>query len=204
MSSRPTIWRYFNLLVAKVSNTLQDTPTGPGPRWPPQLHRKYFIWVEHKMSINCPWLWHIMTHTFQRYSENTTIHPTEYSFATENSILTTEYKWKQCCSLHGWQKSKEWNKTGETDYFLLSSWNVVEIKEGSSQTRVRVKVAQTPEKAHPSKVMSARTKKIDVWKSNLSVARTVGPNIFRLFQFNKTKTLTLSLNFCQVQREDSE
>lgn len=49
--------------------------------------------------------------------------------------------------------------------------------------------------------MSARAEEIDVWKSNLSVAKTVGPNIFRLFQFNTTKTLTLSLNFGQVQRE---
>ena len=83
MSSRPTIWRYFNLLVTNLSNTLRQAQC---------LHRKYFIWVEHKMSINCPWLWHIMTHTFQRYSENTTIHPTEYSFATENSILTVQMK----------------------------------------------------------------------------------------------------------------
>ena len=33
---------------------------------------QYFIWVEHKMSIKCPWLWHIMTYTFQRNLENTT------------------------------------------------------------------------------------------------------------------------------------
>ena len=29
---------------------------------------QYFILVEHKMSIKRPWLWHIMTHTFQRYT----------------------------------------------------------------------------------------------------------------------------------------
>ena len=38
-----------------------------------ELSLQYFIWVEHKMSIICPWLWHIMTHTFQSYSENTTL-----------------------------------------------------------------------------------------------------------------------------------
>ena len=45
----------FNLCVQKLEFPLQ-----------------YFIWVEHKMSIKRPWLWHIMTHTFQRYLENTT------------------------------------------------------------------------------------------------------------------------------------
>ena len=34
---------------------------------------QYFIWVEHKMSIKRPWLWHIMTYTFQR---NLKIQPT--------------------------------------------------------------------------------------------------------------------------------